>query len=192
MIPLPDEKVGYSTRPNRVDILRLIPTPVATQLTGLSTDKLREWTSRRALVPADVRPKQKGSPAQFTWQTTLILRIAVLLRDQFAIELQSYKLTFANLRKELRATSFVGLWGRSVALGPHGKCFFLDQKTQALEMDALVVHLDPHLTVIRDGFALTNGAAAPGQFDLFSLPALRKKSETANTRTSKVSRRRSA
>jgi hypothetical protein len=192
MIPLPDEKVGYITRPARADIVRLIPTPVATQLTGLSTDKLREWTSRRALVPADVRPKQKGSPAQFTWQTTLILRIAVLLRDQFAIELQSYKLTFANLRKELRATSFVGLWGRSVALGPHGKCFFMDHKTQPLEMDALVVHLDPHLTVIRDGFALTNAAAVPGQFDLFSLPALRKKSETANTKTSKASRRRSA
>jgi len=172
--------------------VRLIPTPVATQLTGLSTDKLREWTSRRALVPADVRPKQKGSPAQFTWQTTLILRIAVLLRDQFAVELQSYKLTFANLRKELRATSFVRLWGCSVALGPYGKCFVMNEKAQQLEMDALVVHLDPHLTVIRDGFALKDPAAVPGQFDLFSLPALHKKSEAASTKTLKGSRRRSA
>ncbi|MGO6748002.1 hypothetical protein ACCS93_37280 [Rhizobium ruizarguesonis] len=192
MVPLPYQKGGVSYPICEGRVLRLIPTPVVTQLTGLSTEKLREWTSRRALIPADVRPKQKGSPAQFTWQTTLILRLAVLLRDQFAIELQSYKPTFAHLRKELRATSFVGLWGRSVALGPHGKCFFLDQKTQALEMDALVVHLDPHLTVIRDGFALTNAAAAPGQFDLFSLPALHKKSETPNIKAAKVGRRRSA
>ena len=36
--------------------MRLVTTPVASKLTGLSTEKLREWTSRRALVPADVRP----------------------------------------------------------------------------------------------------------------------------------------
>lgn len=155
--------------------LRLIPTPVASQLTGLSTEKLREWTSRRALVPADVPPKQKGSPAKFTWQTTLILRIAVLLRDQFAVELQAYKTTFANLRKELRSTSFVGLWGRRVALGPHGKCFFFDATSRPVEMDALVVHLDPHLEIIRDGFALPGAISTASQFDLFSLPAMHKK-----------------
>ncbi|WP_210251561.1 hypothetical protein [Brucella intermedia] len=173
--------------------MRLIPTPVASQLTGLSTEKLREWTSRRALVPADVRPKQKGSPAKFTWQTTLILRIAVLLRDQFAVELQAYKTTFANLRKELRSTSFVALWGRRVALGPHGKCIFLDVTNRPLEMDALVVYLDPHLEVIRDGFALPGALSTAGQFDLFSLPAMHKKpTASKNTEPKPAGRSRSA
>ncbi|HEY8263651.1 MAG TPA: MerR family transcriptional regulator, partial [Methyloceanibacter sp.] len=60
-----------------------VTTPHACQLTGLSTEKLREWTSRRALIPADVKPRRKGSPAKYTWQTILILRLAVTLREQF-------------------------------------------------------------------------------------------------------------
>lgn len=81
--------------------MRLVTTPVASKLTGLSTEKLREWTSRRALVPADVRPKRKGSPAKFGWQTVLVLRIAVLLRDCFNLELQANRTSFASLKKEL-------------------------------------------------------------------------------------------
>jgi len=74
--------------------LRFVTAPIAAKLVGLSTDKLREWTSRRALVPADVRPKAKGSPAQFSWQTVLVLRIAVLLREDFHLELQAHKSSF--------------------------------------------------------------------------------------------------
>ncbi|MBN9362846.1 MULTISPECIES: hypothetical protein [unclassified Devosia] len=174
-------------------ILRLVATPVASQLTGLSTEKLREWTSRRALVPADVRPKQKGSPAKFTWQTILVLRLAVLLRDQFAVELQAYTRTFATLRKDLRATSFIGLWGRRLALAPQGVWFFLDEDAPPLETDALVIHLDDHLAVIRDGFALPDAAAAAGQFDLFSLPALHGKARDPQRQGSgAMARRRSA
>jgi hypothetical protein len=173
-------------------ILGFIPTPVASQLTGLSTDKLREWTSRRALVPADVRPKQKGSPAKFTWQTILILRLAVLLRDQFAVELQAHKASFANLHKELRSISFIALWGRRLALGPKGEWFFLEEGAPSTTgADALVIHLDPHLAIIRDGFAFPD-AAPEGQFDLFSLPAVHGKSRTPAQASTTAGRRRSA
>ena len=37
--------------------MTLVATRRASELTGLSTSKLREWTSRRALIPADVTPK---------------------------------------------------------------------------------------------------------------------------------------
>ena len=100
--------------------LRFVPAPVASQLTGLSTGKLREWTSRRALISADVRPKRKGCPAKFSWQTVLLLRIAVLLKDQFNLELESHKASFAALRKELRSRSFIALWGQRLALHPGG------------------------------------------------------------------------
>jgi hypothetical protein len=172
-------------------ILRFIPTPVASQLTGLSTDRLREWTSRRALVPADVRPKQKGSPAKFTWQTILILRLAVLLRDQFAVELQAHKASFANLRNQLRSTSFIALWGRRLALGAKGEWSFPEEGAPLTAADALVIHLDPHLAIIRDGFGLPD-AAGEGQFDLFSLPAVRGKSRAPAQASTAAGRRRSA
>ena len=129
--------------------LRFVTTPVASRLTGLSTEKLREWTSRRALVPADVRPKQKGSPAKFSWQTILILRIAVLLRAQFRLELQAHQASFSNLRHELRTKSFIGLWGHRLALASGGRWEFLDEGVTAPEGDALLIHLDPHLAILR-------------------------------------------
>jgi hypothetical protein len=89
--------------------MRFVTTPTATLLTGLSTVTLREWTSRRALIPADLPPKGKGSPAGFTWQTILLLRVAVLLRNRFHFELQPHLTLFANLKAGLQHTSFIGL-----------------------------------------------------------------------------------
>ncbi|WP_247308911.1 hypothetical protein [Ralstonia pseudosolanacearum] len=171
--------------------MRLVPTPVASQLTGLSTEKLREWTSRRALVPADVRPRQKGSPAQFSWQTILILRLALLLRDQFGVELQFHKENFAKLRKELRSASFIALWGRRLALTCQGELLLLDDQAPLPADDAIFICLDPHLSIIRDGFALPDAAAAIGQLDLFpisSVQAVERPLKVANSH----GRRRSA
>lgn len=173
--------------------LNLVSTPVASKLTGISTDKLREWTSRRALIPADVRPRGKGSPAKFAWQTILVLRLAVLLRDQLAVELEAYSKTLTDMRDHLRTTSFIGLWGRRVALAPHGSWSFLDEGSLAAETDALILHLDPHLAVIRDGFSLPDAATAAGQFDLFSLPVLQGKWDVPHPpRTTASPGRRSA
>jgi hypothetical protein len=156
--------------------LRFVPTPIASQLTGLSTDKLREWTSRRALIPADQRPKRKGSPAKFSWQTILVLRVAVLLRDQFSLELQANKAAFADLRKLLRAQSFIALWGKRLVLAPGRTWSFLDAAGSAPESDALLIALDPHLVIIRDGFALP-GATEERQLDLFTLPTVHGKQQ---------------
>src|SRR5207249_2914860 len=96
--------------------MRLVTTRQACQLTGLSKGKLREWTSRRALVPADVPPKNQGSPAKYSWQAILVLRIAVTLRERFHLELQAYRQLFASLRRSLQAKSFIGLWGKSLVI----------------------------------------------------------------------------
>lgn len=154
-------------------ILRFVPTPIASQLTGLSTDKLREWTSRRALVAPDVRPKGRGSPAQFSWQTVLVLRIAVLLREDFRLELQAQKASFGRLRKALRATSFIALWGRSLALAPGGVWTIAERDETQLAPSTLLIDLDPHLSILRDGFSLPDASSMAGQLDLFSLPSLR-------------------
>lgn len=171
--------------------MRLVPTPVASQLTGLSTEKLREWTSRRALVPADVRPQQKGSPAQFSWQTILVLRVAALLRDHFGVELQFHKENFAKLRAELRSASFIALWGRRLALTSQGDFLLLDDQTPALTVDAIFISLDLHLSVIRDGFALPDATANAGQLDMFSLPSVRAAAQPVQAASGRE-RRRSA
>ena len=151
--------------------MRFVTAPTAAKLTGLSTDKLREWTSRRALVPADVRPRAKGSPAQFSWQTVLVLRIAVLLRQDFHVELQAHKSSFQRLRTMLRSTSFIALWGRRLAFAPSGLWTIVDGD-DAVARSILLVDLNPHLSVLRDGFALADASVTTGQLDLFTLTSL--------------------
>jgi hypothetical protein len=151
--------------------VRFVPTPIASQLRGLSTDKLRAWTSRRALIPADQRPKGKGSPAKFSWQTILVLRVAALLRDQFKLELQAHKAAFADLRELLRPQSFIALCGKRLVLGPGGRWAFLDGTEAAPETDGVLIALNPHLAILRDGFALP-GSIEERQLDLFSLPTV--------------------
>jgi hypothetical protein len=173
--------------------LQFVATPIASQLTGLSTEKLREWTSRRALVPADVRPKQKGSPAKFSWQTILVLRIADCLRSQFKLELEAHKPFFADFRRKLRKTSFIALWGNRLALAATGEWKLIGNSDPVPPGDVLLIHLDPHLAILRDGFALPDPALAEGQFDLFSLPNLhRPKAGSQVSRETRSPHRRSA
>ena len=191
MVPVLDIRSGLV--PDLWEVrLRFVTTPVVSQLTGLSTEKLREWTSRRALIPADVRPKRKGCPAKFSWQTVLLLRIAVLLRDQFSLELQSHKGSFAALREELRNRSFIALWGQRLALHHGGAWLFLDEGDPGPVSDYLSIRLAPHLAVLRDGFALSDGAVDRGQLDLFSLPVVHKNASARAHKVTATARRRSA
>ena len=86
--------------------MRLVPTRQALQLTGLTPAKLREWTGRRALIPADVPPKSQGSSAQYSWQTILVLRLALTLKDKFCLELQAHRGLFTCLHRSLKGRSF--------------------------------------------------------------------------------------
>jgi hypothetical protein len=152
--------------------MRVVSTRDASRLTGLSTNKLREWTSRRALIPADIRPRSQGSPAKYSWQTILLLRIAVRLRDNFHLELQAHRPVFSSLRASLRKTSFVALWGKSLAIHADRRWIWLDDAETRTLADALVIRLDPHLEVLSQGFALPRPPAASGQLDLFPAQAV--------------------
>lgn len=148
--------------------MRFVTTPDASMLTGLSTATLREWTSRRALIPADVPPKGKGSPAGFTWQTVLLLRIAVTLRDRFHLELQSHRGLFASLKSGLRRTSFIVLWGKTLRLqGGDVWALVGDADEAPFNDDAVVIRLDPHLETLSIGFSLPRPVLSSGQLELF-------------------------
>lgn len=150
--------------------MQLITTRDATRLTGLSTEQLREWTSRRALILPDVKPKGHGSPARYSWQTILLLRIAVVLRDRFKLELHAHRDLFSDLGAGLARTSFLSLWGKSLALYGGAKWGVIDPRDEdASTDDCIVLRLDSHLQQLSDCFALPKPAAL-GQFQLF--PAL--------------------
>jgi hypothetical protein len=148
-------------------MMRLVPTRRALQLTGLSAPTLREWTSRRALIPADVPPKNQGSPAQYSWQTVLLLRLAVTLRDRFHLGLQAHRALFASLRRGLQGRSFIALWDKALAIHGNDEWLLVGAEAEPLRQDAVVILLNPHLLVLSEGFALPKPAAVAGQLDLF-------------------------
>jgi len=155
--------------------MKLVSTREATRLTGLSTDRLREWTSRRAIIPADVRPKGHGSPAQFTWQTILVIRLAAALRARFRVELHAHRPLFASLRRGFHGVSFIALWDKRLAIHSSSRWLLLDASSVPPEpQDAIVLCLAPHLEILSTGFALPLPSVADGQLDLFpahGLPA---------------------
>jgi hypothetical protein len=150
--------------------MQLVTTRDATRLTGLSTEQLREWTSRRALILPDVKPKGHGSPSRYSWQKILLLRLAVVLRDRFKLELHAHRDLFAELATGLAGTSFLSLSGKSLALYGGTKWDVIDPKAESLVSDdCIVLQLDPHLQQISECFSLPK-PETNGQFQLF--PAL--------------------
>ena len=153
--------------------MTVVTTSQASELTGLSTSRLREWTSRRALIPADVPPRSQGSPAKYTWQTILLLRVAVILRDRFHIELHAHRHIFASLRQALQETSFITLWGTSLAILDTRRWRLVAPiESPAPKGDALLINLDPHLQALSNSFALPSAFIASGQLNLFSAIAV--------------------
>ena len=175
MIPTLKESLGIGLELRLKLRMRIVTTREASKLTGLSTNKLREWTSRRALIPADIRPKSQGSPAKYSWQTILLLRVAATLRDRFHLELQAHRGVFASLRRGLSGTSFIALWGKSLAIHSDQSWAWVDDAELApLAGDAIFIRLTPHLEILSQGFALPQPSSSPGQLDFFPVQPVAK------------------
>lgn len=126
------------------------------QLTGLSADQLREWTHRRALISPDVAPQGPGRRALYGWQTVLLLRVAVVLKEKFRIELQAHQDLLAALRDLLGNASFPALRGAVLVLHgmTHGELVADSVVFRAdASDDALFLRLDPHLEVLAADFS---------------------------------------
>ena len=139
----------------------MAPTPIVCQLTGLSTVKLREWTSRRALIPADVPAPKRGAAALYSWQTVLVLRLAIVLRNVFHVELKAQKAMFDRLRVGLRDQPFNALSGKWLVIGGDGGWRIGNMASVGLKSgDSLNLELDPHLSAIADAFELPRPGVA--------------------------------
>ena len=127
------------------------------ELTGLSADQLREWTHRRALIAPDVTPGGPGNRALYAWQTVLLLRLAVVLRERFRIELQAHRELLTALRELLVGASFPALRGTVLVLHgmTHGELVAEGRVVYRADAadDALMLRLDPHLDVLAAEFS---------------------------------------
>lgn len=140
-------------------------------LTGLSADQLREWTVRRALIQPDAPSQKRGSEAKFSWQTVLLLRLAVVLRTQFRIELQAHRDLLVASRELLNGASFPALWGATLAIYDLRRCELLTARSVlAGDEDAVLLRLDRHLEVLSQGFGLPDPVS---QLPLFPAVAVK-------------------
>lgn len=140
----------------------MVPTPIVCRLTGLSTVKLREWTSRRALIPADIPAPKRGAPALYSWQTVMVLRLAIVMRDAFHVELKAHEMLFERLRSGLRDRPFAALRGTSLIITGDGGWRIEDRATPFSEgADCLVLGLDAHLNEIGGAFDFALPAGIP-------------------------------
>ena len=95
-----------------------------------------------------------------------------MLRERFNIELQANKTSFAQLRRYLHKKSFLELWGCCLVLTPN-EWSLVREDAPLPSSDILLIRLDPHLEVLREGFTLPEEKAAGAQLNLWSLPNIR-------------------
>ena len=122
--------------------MTLVATRRASELTGLSTSKLREWTSRRALIPADVtaprakdlRPSTLGRLSSYCgWQSFYVTASI----SNSTLTVMSSPVCDKSF-KRLRSSHF---WEKSLAIHDSGRWSLLDPRESAVpEGDALLIH----------------------------------------------------
>lgn len=150
--------------------MRLVKSADVLKLTGLSADQLREWTTRRGLIRPDAEPHGPGSRAKYSWQTVLLLRLAVVLKEIFHIELHAQRGLFARLSQHLSKTSFPALRGSALVIQADGAFDLVPLGAMRVTGDVLIVELDPHLDVLSTGFGLADPIR---QLPLFPAVAVR-------------------
>jgi hypothetical protein len=151
----------------------MIPAGRVQTLTGLTANQLREWSHRRNLVRPDIEAGGPGRPALYSWQTVLLLRIAVVLRERFKIELQAHKDLLHALQDLLAGVPFPALRGCVLALRAmeHGEILSEGQvRVGTNEPDTLFLHLDPHLDLLEVDFSPQDQS---GQLPLFRAVRIR-------------------
>lgn len=140
--------------------MRLVRSREVLRLTDLTADQLREWTVRRGLIQADVPAQKRGSEAKFSWQTVLVLRLAVVLRTRFHVELQAHRALLLAARKLLDGAPFPALWGATLAIYDLRRCELLSpSQVLVAHEDAVLLRLNRHLEVLSQGFGLPDPVA---------------------------------
>lgn len=147
-----------------VEAVRLLQSADVLEVTGLTRNQLREWTGRgrRELMPPDVEPGGPGRHALYTWQSALVLRLLLVLHNEFAAKVGAWAPAAKNLRKKLDGAPFPNLWHLSVCF-PDCHTALLVEDVTKLDHPGLILPLEPHLAVLSSKLSLPQ----PVQLSLF-------------------------
>lgn len=149
--------------------MRFFQSADALKATGLTRSQLREWTGRgrRELIPPDVRPDGPGRHALYAWQTLLVLRLLLVLHNDFAAEVGAWAPAAENLREKLDTASFPRLWHSSVFF-PNRQTALLVDDVSKIADSGLILPLEPQLIVLASRLSLPR----PDQLSLFPVMAV--------------------
>lgn len=132
-------------------------------LTGLSSHQLREWTSRRGILPADQPAQGRGRHARYAWNTVLVLRVLAQLHHEYGVEIGAWSALAVAVRDDLSSSSPIGLYGRYLLISG-GQYEITTPPFMLVQGAALIVRLDPHVEALAAGLGLP---PPPTQRDLF-------------------------
>jgi hypothetical protein len=140
---------------------KLVNSPEAAWLAGLSVDRLRDW-QRRALVVPQIPPPRQGCHPKYSWKSILLLRMAVILRDRFKLELGALGYQFFELFSILSDTEFASLWGKYLVLDSGEHWILADPRENIVPAaEGLLIRLDPHLQILSEAFFPPSGRRPP-------------------------------
>lgn len=144
--------------------MRLFQSADALEVTGLTRSQLREWTGRgrRELIFPDVGPGGPGRHALYAWQTLLVLRLLLVLQDEFAVEVSAWAPAARDLRQKLDDVSFPTLW-HLLAFFPNRQTALLVDEVSTNGHIGLILPLDSHLAILASKLSFPR----PDQLSLF-------------------------
>jgi hypothetical protein len=132
----------------------LVQAADATKLTGLSSNQLREWCGRREILEPDIAPSGPGRHALYGWQTLLVLRVLLVLQEEFGVEVVAWAKAARRFRKLVDKRSFPSLTTAWVFFADCNQAVLLESIKRGSRVDAgLLLPLKPHLDVLATAFA---------------------------------------
>lgn len=135
----------------------------AIRLTGLSANQLREWCGRREILEPDVAPGGPGRHALYGWQTLLVLRVLLVLQEEFGAEVIAWAKAARGFRKLVDKRSFPSLTSGWVFFADCNQAALFESVKRGSPIDAgLLLPLKPHMDVLAMAFA----AQGDGQMQL--------------------------
>ncbi len=120
----------------------------ALRLTELSESQLREWCGKRGLFQPTVPARGPGRIALYSWHDLIALRVFREIFYVFGGRASSWAPGIGELRQRLDGQFFPSLWGKSAIFKDQRSAILGALSTPPLSGAALLVPLDPHLTVI--------------------------------------------
>lgn len=140
--------------------MQLIQAADAARLAGVSRHQLKEWCTRRGIVPPDIPGAGRGRHALFSWQTVLTLRVLSEFHARFHIEIGAWQGAATEFRALLEGRFLPGLWD-SWAMFPDREHAVLRDEPVAGDEAFVALPLAPHLDAIAAEFALPPAQQMP-------------------------------